>query len=204
LISTLQHLAFDNNRHGSHLLLETKLGILLKSISNALLLASLTAATPFALSEQGQLSPNLTEIKVVQAKNKADAQFNEARNVVSQILETHRCLKKIKNDYNSQTGSLRALNTFIVPGLDAAKMSIGGGSQDDYAPAFKFQYASPLKCVGIRQIDTITPVAKNVFSFRVVYLAEDSGETANFIYKMQKQDSGDWRLFAISSLSYFF
>lgn len=168
-----------------------------------LTIASLLLFVTVASAQEAALSADLRETKITKTNKKLDAQFNEASPVISQALEVHRCLKRLNNDFNGQLASLRALNPYLVPGLDATKMQIDGMIKN-LAPAFQFQYASQSKCVGISQIDSIAAVANNALSFRVVYLATDSGETTNFWYKTQKQDNGDWKILAISASGYFF
>lgn len=155
-----------------------------------------------AFGQDDKIPSNLQGIKIVKSNAKLDAQFREASDQISQALDVHRCLKRIKNDANGEIASLRALNPFMVPGVDASKLMIGGFTTDA-APAFKFQYSSPTKCIGVSQIDEITAVAKNALSFRVVYLASDSGETANYWFVVQKQEGGEWKILKFVSTKYF-
>lgn len=99
------------------------------------------------------------------------------------VTKIHACIK--------DEGSLRLLNQYAVPGVNIVNMPM-------YFPfpnsAQWLPYHDRNKCVSTRMYDQWEMPALNALSFRVVYYADDSGETVNFAYHFKKVDDGSWKL----------
>ena len=56
----------------------------------------------------------------------------------------------------------------------------------------RFAHHNMLECVNVQRVKDWKMIAKNAFQFKVVYVAEDSGESTQMTYEMQKQPDGVW------------
>lgn len=125
--------------------------------------------------------------KPIQLMTPTDARTREAMDAalptVKKILEIHPCIKT--ND-----GVLQ-LNFLAVPGVNVRETSVA----EAYPKHQNFmKYHDPGKCLSVRVVDRWVMPALNALQFRVVYFADDSGETVNYQYLMKKMDDGSWRL----------
>lgn len=68
---------------------------------------------------------------------------------------------------------------------------------------FQMKYHDRNKCVSVQAIDKWQMPALNALVFRAIYVADDSGETANFMYVLKKDDEGQWKLERFDSEGYF-
>lgn len=119
---------------------------------------------------------------VVPSDKKVAAAMNEALPNIKKVMGVHRCIK----DYES----LRLLNVYAIPGNDMSRGYMG--NYPDYEGHMKFHDRN--KCVSVSVIDQFLMPALNALRLRVVYFADDSGETINFLYLFKKTDSGEWKL----------
>lgn len=132
--------------------------------------------------------PQKEQIKlVVPNDDKTKAAVDTALPTIKRILAMHRCVKSHRG--------MQQLNAYAVPGVDVA------GHEYYYVLYFPnnanhLKYHDHHKCVSIRAIDSFSMPALNALNFRVVYFAEDSGETANFGFQMKSSDDGKWLLSA--------
>ena len=142
-----------------------------KDLSNAnnSLLAGRTLAASFPASREEE-----TRVVIPNDENTQKA-FEEALPNIKQILAIHKCVKEVD-------GNL-LLNKFAVPGV-----RVGSGYPN------RMRYHNRSRCVSVRAIDKVGMLALNTLTFRVVYFSYDSGETSNFVYQLQRSDSGSWLL----------
>lgn len=108
---------------------------------------------------------------------------------VKKVLAIHQCVKNWE--------SLRLLNIYAVPGVDMARATdqrFSFPNAKNNGMGVNLQYHDQNKCVAIRTIDQWTMPALNALNFRVVYFANDSGETVNFNYFFKKVDDGSWKI----------
>lgn len=130
-----------------------------------------------------QQPPNTTEARVeVPNDTKISTAFNEALPQIKKIIGVHKCIKH-------QDGML-LLNQEAIPGLS---LSVQGWGNYLYPNnRFFLKYHDTSKCVDVRAIDSVTLAASNALKFRVVYFAQDSGETVPFHFLMKRMDNGQW------------
>lgn len=110
------------------------------------------------------------------------AAIDEALPIIKKVLGIHPCLK--------DSESVRLMNTYAVPGVNLAT---GAWYIFPNNPSF-LKYHDRNKCVSVNTIDQWTMPALNALQFRVVYFADDSGETVNFQYLFKKVDDGSWKI----------
>ena len=127
---------------------------------------------------------------VIPSDKRVRSAIDEAMPTIKTVLGIHQCVRT--------QDSLRPLNIHALPGVDMTKAdsrysfpnmpynAIGIGSG--------MKYHDTNKCVDIRAIDKFAMPALNALNFRVVYFANDSGETVNFNYSFRKVDDGTWKL----------
>lgn len=138
------------------------------------------AAQPEANQQQIQMT--------VPKDTKTQAAIDAALPTIKKVLAIHQCIREPQQ--------LLQLNVLAIPGVNM----MSGGSNG--LPMYSFpnnkglflKYHDPSKCVDIRTIDRFSLLALNALSFRVVYLAKDSGETINFGFLLKKADDGSWLL----------
>lgn len=76
--------------------------------------------------------------------------------------------------------------------------SNGGGLFDGPATGgvhggdYTFTHHDVTRCLNVQRIKDWKASAKNALTFRVVYVSEESGESAEFKYEMQKQLDDVW------------
>lgn len=126
-----------------------------------------------------------TPTKLVMPSDKVVAlAVNEALPTIKKVLAIHQCIR----DFDS----IRQLNKYALDGVNLVGniyMSARFPNSGTYMP-----YHNLNKCVSVRAIDMWFKPALNALFFRAVYFADDSGETINFVYLMQKTDEGSWRI----------
>jgi hypothetical protein len=144
-------------------------------------------------------TPPATEGKSTQLiipTDKAVAQaVDEALPTVKKILAIHRCVI----DYQS----LRLLNPFAVPGkvfgADIIADQMTYGRVVGVSPGKSWKYHQKSTCPSIRAIDNWKMPALNALTFRVSFLADDSGEADIRYYSLLKSPSGAWELADINN-----
>ena len=67
----------------------------------------------------------------------------------------------------------------------------GDGGFTVFTPAW-FKHHNSLECVNVQRVKDWKMIAKNAFQFTVLYVAEDSGESTQMSYEMQKQPDSVW------------
>ena len=125
------------------------------------------------------------EIKViVPADTRTRAAIDAALPTLKEALAIHRCVKV-------DDGMLR-LNFYAVPGVDLRNRPFGANFPN---AELYMKYHERSNCVTVRVVDNWTMPALNALQFRVVFIAEDSGETVNFNYLMKKSSDDDsWKI----------
>ena len=116
---------------------------------------------------------------VVPADTRTRAAIEAALPTIKQVVGIHRCVRAF--------GGMLQLNNLAVPGVNMGS---------SYFPDHEYfmNYHDRSKCVSARAIDNWAMPALNALQFRVVYFAEDSGETVNFVYLLKKTEDGSWKL----------
>lgn len=157
--------------------------------ANAALAANRTgaAAKPGTMATSAAHTGNEPEVKLTVPNDPRTREaMDAALPTVKKALSIHQCVKV-------DTGMLQ-LNYLAVPGVNLGAWSYGWGYPN--SPNFmKFHDRS--HCVSVRAIDGWAMPALNALQFRVIYFAEDSGETVNFVYLMKKSDDGSWKIQSI-------
>jgi hypothetical protein len=116
---------------------------------------------------------------VIPADRRTREAMEAALPTVKQVVSIHRCVREF--------GGMVQLNFLTVPGANM---------KSSYFPDHEYfmNYHDRSKCVSAKAIDNWAMPALNALKFRVVYFADDSGETVNFTYLMMKVDDGSWKL----------
>lgn len=101
--------------------------------------------------------------------------ISEASPTIQAFLEKRSCL----NDFEARSSE----NIFTVPGRSLA----------GFAPMITgMKYHDKQQCVTVARVSGWTSPALNALQFDVMYLAEDSGETATQHHEIVKQPDGVW------------
>lgn len=103
--------------------------------------------------------------------------------VIKKVISLNRCMKN--------EDSLRLLNFYAVPGK-SFELHWNYLNSKNYLKYHDFN-----NCIAARTMDQWSMPALNVLRFRVVYFAEDSGETVNFQYEFKRVEDGSWKLDSI-------
>lgn len=111
--------------------------------------------------------------------NKTNAAIDAALPTIKKVLAIHQCVKV-------DDGMLQ-LNAYGLPGVSMERWELGYPNNSRF-----MKYHDRSKCVSIRAIDSFAMPALNALNFRVVYFAEDSGETVNFGFQMRKTEDDRW------------
>lgn len=111
---------------------------------------------------------------------KKSAAIDEALPYMEKPVALHRCM----SDYDS----VRLLNIYAVPGVQLMGLTTLPNS------SLFMKYHDLNKCLSMRTIDQWEMPALNALTFRIVYIADDSGETVNIAYLFKKMDDGSWKL----------
>lgn len=137
-----------------------------------------------AMAEQPEEGQSKPVQMIVPSDKRVAAAIEEALPTIKKILTIHQCVKDDE--------SIRQMNFYAVPGTDMAKLyGYGWG----FPNSTKYMnYHDRNKCVSVSTIDQWTMPALNALLFRVVYFADDSGETTNFLYLFKKTDDGSWKI----------
>lgn len=112
------------------------------------------------------------------------AAINDALPNIKKVLGIQQCVQ--------DGSSLRLTNTYAITGVDMS--TVNGGwfpNRDQF-----MHYHDKNKCVSVSTLDQWTMPALNALQFRVVFFADDSGETVNFQSIYKKADDGSWRVAA--------
>lgn len=104
---------------------------------------------------------------------------------IKKVISLHRCMKSADN--------MRMLNFHAITGRNFES------TYDWNYPNSKWfmKYHDRNNCVSARTMDQWSMPALNALRFRVVYFAEDSGETVNFQYEFKRGQDGSWKLDSI-------
>lgn len=122
---------------------------------------------------------------IIPKDKKVAAAVEAALPVIKKVVSIHQCLKN--------NSGLREMNFFAVPGEDMSRF----GNPYDVTialPIRGMKYHDKNKCPRIQAIDQFSMPALNALLFRTVYFADDSGETASFLYLFMKVDDGSWKI----------
>lgn len=132
-------------------------------------------------------APQTMQTQLTVPSNKdVEAAFNAALPNIKKVISVHQCMKSYIYS--------RFLSNYTVIG-EENRIFQGAGY---YVPLATTKYHDNNKCVSVRAIDQITLPALNALKFRVIYLAEDSGEASNFTMQFTKVDDGSWKLSRIA------
>lgn len=132
-------------------------------------------------SEQTQSKP--TEV-VIPTDKRTQAAIDEAMPVIKRIVSLHRCLKN--------NSGLRRMNFDAMPGSDMSKFGVDYSPKDGL-PIKYMQYHDYNTCVRAQTLDQFSMPALNALRFRVIYFADDSGETSSFTYLFMNTNDG-WKI----------
>lgn len=153
--------------------------------------ASRTAATPVGLAQATDAGQGTQTQLVIPADKTAAAALEAALPVIKKVIALHQCMK--------DGSSARLFSPYVVAGGEN-NIFVYGLQTGYYAPITQTKFHDKSKCVSVRAIDQVTLLALNALQFRVVYLAEDSGEASNFQMQFMKSDDGSWKLSKIMIL----
>lgn len=134
-----------------------------------------------AAKPAGQSKP--TQLVVPNDKRTAAA-IDEAMPNIKKVLGIQQCVQ--------DGSSLRLTNIYAVTGVDMS--TVNGAwfpNQNRFMP-----YHDKSKCLSVSALDQWTMPALNALQFRIVFFADDSGETVNFQSLYKKSDDGTWRVTA--------
>lgn len=144
----------------------------LKETNNALLSNRAMASNAESTTETRIEVPN--DPRVTEA-------FNAALPNIKRVLGIHKC---IKND-----DGMRLLNREAVPGVAMIESYWAYPNSRS-----NVKYHDRHKCMTVRAIDHVSMPALNALVMRVVYFADDSGETINFSLMFKKLEGNQWLL----------
>lgn len=105
---------------------------------------------------------------------------------IKKVISLHRCMKS--------EDSMRLLNFHAVTGRNFDARTSGYGSSSFPNSKNHMKYHDNNNCVAARTMDQWSMPALNALQFRVVYFADDSGETVNFQYVFRRVEDGSWKL----------
>lgn len=135
-----------------------------------------------AMATQPETSQGKSAQLIVPNDKRVEAAIDEALPTIKKVLGIHPCLKDAE--------SVRLMNIYAVPGVNLAT-----GAWYLFPNNSNFlKYHDLNKCVSVNALDQWTMPALNALQFRVVYFADDSGETVNFTYLFKKIDDGSWKV----------
>lgn len=129
---------------------------------------------------------------VVPADKTAEAALDAALPNIKKVIALHQCMKDGSN--------ARLFAPYAVVGGEN-NIFVHGLQTGYYAPITMTRYHDKNKCVSVRAIDQVSLLALNALQFRVVYLAESSGEASNFQMQFMKTNDGSWKLSKIMILT---
>lgn len=135
------------------------------------------------VQEQEETQSKPTKLIIPKDKRTAAA-IEEAKPLIQKVVSMHRCLKDNKG--------LRQLNFDAVPGTDMMRY-VNPYWPKTGLPIENMKYHDNNKCLRAQTLDQFSMPAMNALLFRAIYFADDSGETANFLYLFMKTDEG-WKI----------
>ena len=138
---------------------------------------SMISARTMAAPETGPQAQASVEVP---NDKRISSAFDEALPSVKRVVGIHKCI--------NHPDGMSLLNREAVPGVIMLS-SYRFPNTKQY-----MKYHNHGRCVGVRAIDKITMPANNALQMRVVYFAEDSGESVNFELTFRKTGSGAWML----------
>ena len=138
---------------------------------------TVTSAPPATSNQAGGMSLSEPQKKQLKAQINLKTKDNllkimiaEAKPTIEKVLEMQACF------YPSHSYGLYK----------------SGGGNHFYVPDGSFSFHNKLECVNVQRVKDWKMIANNAFRFNVVYVAEDSGQSAQMGYEMQKQPDGVW------------
>lgn len=148
----------------------------------------LAAINQQVATTNGTMASNVPQSQQIQLivpnDSRAQTAVDAALPTIKKALAIHQCVR-------TQGGMLQ-LNALAIPGVNVAGPEWWNGQFPN--SSLHMRYHDRSKCVTIRAIDNFAMPAFNALNFRVVYFAEDSGETVNFGFQMKKTEDGKWLL----------
>lgn len=153
--------------------------------ANAAMAGSSTLSKPGTMARMDTSVQQQKTQLIVPKDQKVEEAVDAALPTIKKVLAVHQCARS--------DDALLPLNRLAITGVNIPATSYGWGYplQSTY-----FKYHDMTKCLGIHSIDEFSMLALNALRFRVVYFAEDSGETVNFWFLFKKADDGTWRIAA--------
>jgi hypothetical protein len=147
--------------------------------------ATSMAVMPAAAQENSKSSLQLE----IPDEPRTQAAMDAALPTIKKVLSIHQCIKD---------GGMHQLNFYAIPGVD---MNQAAWQQTGWPNSWmNMKYHDRNKCVNVRAIDRVSMPALNALKFRVVYFADDSGETVNFEYLFKNVGDNTWKLEATARL----
>lgn len=122
---------------------------------------------------------------VIPKDKKVAAALEAALPTIKKVISIHQCLRN--------SSGLREMNFFAVAGVDMTRF---GNPYDPTIglPIRGMKFHDKNKCPRVQVMDQFSMPALNALLFRTVYFADDSGETASFLYLFMKTDDGSWKV----------
>lgn len=151
-----------------------------------------SAAPGQSLAQSAEATQGTPTQLIVPNDKSVAAAMDAAMPNIKKVISLHRCMKTSDN--------MRLLNFYAVTGknFDPRTSSYGGSSFPDSNSYMKYHDRN--NCVAARTMDQWSMPALNALRFRVVYFAEDSGETVNFQYEFKRTEDGSWKLDSLRSV----
>jgi hypothetical protein len=139
--------------------------------------SSAYAAQPLVEGITPEQEMAIQKALTIKTKNeKLQAVVEQAKGNIAGFLEIESCISR----YNGSS-----LNSFAAPGKKYPGFNYIG-------VMFGMKYHSKSSCLTVKKIQGWEMPAKNALSFEVLFVADDSGESAKRWYKLQQQENGDW------------
>lgn len=122
---------------------------------------------------------------VIPKDKKVSVALEAALPTIKKVVSIHQCLR--------HSSGLREMNFFAVAGVDMTRF---GNPYDPTIglPIRGMKFHDKNKCPRVQVMDQFSMPALNALLFRAVYFADDSGETASFLYLFMKVDDGSWKI----------
>lgn len=148
------------------------------------------AAPTVGLAQKTEPGKSAATQLIVPPDKAAAAALDSALPTIKKVIGLHECMK--------DASSARLFSPYAVPGGE--NNIFANLYYPEFSPIVRTKFHDKNKCVGVRVIDQVALLALNALQFRVVYLAEDSGEANNFQMQFLKSGDGSWKLAKINVL----
>lgn len=158
---------------------------ILERINNGLKKTNAALAGSGSTAQHGPAMPTPSQAQVEQLAKlvvspviSADAKplWDSARDRIGEVLLFESCYPEF--------GSYKYLAKYAAPGAEPALAF--------HSPIFRMTYHPKTECVSVERIDDVKLLAKNAFSFRVVFVSDASGETQTNRHSLVRQPDGAW------------